>query len=67
MSLSIRRTLVWALSAAIGLLGTVGILAAFSTTLPRYSYGNALLTFLSIAALAFIWLDYGLRAEYLRS
>lgn len=67
MSLSIRRTLVWALSAAIGLLGTVGILAAFATTLQRYSYGNALLTFLSIAALAFIWLDYGLRAEYLRS
>jgi hypothetical protein len=67
MSLTVRRALVWALSALLGLLGTAGILAAFATTLQRYSYGNAVLTFLSIAALAFIWLDYGLRAQYLRS
>jgi len=62
-----RRVAVWILSALIGAAGAAGIILAFRTTLERFSYANALLVFLALGALAFIWLDFVFRTNYLRS
>jgi hypothetical protein len=61
-----RRTAVWALSALIGAAGSAGTILAFRTTLERFSVANALLVFLALGGLTFIWLDYALKTEYLR-
>ena len=65
--MSIRRTIVWIVSTLTGAAAVGGVLIVFSTTLPKFSYANALLVFLSIGSLAFIWLDFILRTQYLRS
>jgi hypothetical protein len=65
--MSIRRTIVWIVSALTGAAAVGGVLIAFSTTLAKFSTANALLVFLSIGSLAFIWLDFILRTQYLRS
>ncbi len=63
-----RRAIVWILSTVTGLAAsyiTVAIL--FNTTLEKFSTSNAVLVFLSIGALVFIWLDFILQTKYLRS
>jgi hypothetical protein len=62
-----RRVIVWAISLVFGLISTVGIILFFGTTLEKFSIANAILVFLSSAGIAFIWLDYLLRTQYLRS
>jgi hypothetical protein len=62
-----RRILVWILSLLFGLGSAAGIVLAFGTTLERFSVTNALLVVVSLGALAFIWLDYFLKTNYLRN
>jgi hypothetical protein len=62
-----RRLLVWGISAAFGLICVLAALRLFDTTLERFAPGNALLVFLSMGSLAFIWLDFLFRTQYLRS
>jgi hypothetical protein len=62
-----RRIVVWAVSLVFGLLITIGIIVLFGTTLEKFSIANAILVFVSSAGIAFIWLDYLLRTQYLRS
>lgn len=65
--MSVRRTIVWVVSGLTGTAAVGGVLIVFSTTLAKFSFANALLVFLSIGSLAFIWLDFILRTQYLRS
>ncbi len=65
--MSARRTIVWILSVGAGAASVAGVLMVFGTTLTKFSMTNALLVFLSIGSLAFIWLDFILRTQYLRS
>jgi hypothetical protein len=65
--MKVRRAIVWVISLGVGAASVVGVLLAFGTTLTKFSYANALLVFLSIGSLAFIWLDFILRTQYLRS
>lgn len=62
-----RRILVWVLSLLFGLASALGVLLAFGTTLERFSVTNAFLVVVSMGSLAFIWLDYFLKANYLRN
>lgn len=61
-----RRALVWLISAASGLAAVFAALAIFHTTLDRFSLGNAALVFAGIGGLAFIWLDFLFKTEFLR-
>jgi hypothetical protein len=65
--MTVRRTIVWIASTFAGAASVVGALLLFNTTLDKFSVANALLVFLSIGSLAFIWLDFVFRTEYLRS
>lgn len=65
--MNVRRAIVWVFSLIFGLATAAGVLLLFGTTLERFSVVNASLVFISFAALAFIWLDFILRTEYLRS
>ncbi|MBL8045091.1 MAG: hypothetical protein JNL09_01040 [Anaerolineales bacterium] len=38
----------------------------FGTTLYKFAYSNVLLLFLSTAGIAFIWLDYFLKTNFLK-
>ena len=49
------------------MVSTVGIILIFGTTFDKFSLANAVLVFLSTGSIAFIWLDYILRTQYLRS
>jgi hypothetical protein len=62
-----RRVIVWVASIVFGLVSSAGVIFAFQTTLERFSVVNAFLVFASFAALAFIWLDWLLHTQYLRS
>jgi hypothetical protein len=62
-----RRILVWGVSVALGVVGVVAVIAAFKTTLSDFSWSNITLVFLACGSLAFIWLDYFLKTQYLRS
>jgi hypothetical protein len=62
-----RRVIVWGASALFGLVSAAGVILAFQTTLDKFSTVNAFLVFASFAALAFIWLDWILHTQYLRS
>ena len=62
-----RRSIVWIASIVFGLVSAAGVLMFFHTTLERFSIVNAFLVFASFAALAFIWLDWILHTQYLRS
>lgn len=64
--MTIRRSIVWSISALFGLAVTYGTIAFFGTTLARFSISNALLVFFSMGSLSFIWLDFILRTQYLR-
>jgi hypothetical protein len=62
-----RRVIVWGASVIFGLVSAAGVILAFQTTLDKFSVVNAFLVFASFAALAFIWLDWILHTQYLRS
>ena len=62
-----RRTIVWIISLLSGLIATVGVIFIFQTTIDKFTVGNAILVFCAAGGLAFVWLDYVLRTEYLRS
>ncbi len=63
----LKRVLVWVLSALSGLAGVAVILQALGTSLEEFSLIDAALVALSLAGLAFIWLDHFLKTEYLSS
>lgn len=65
--MGIRRTIVWIISVLFGLIATAGVLFLFQTTIDKFTVGNAILIFSAAGGLAFVWLDYVLRTEYLRS
>ncbi len=65
--MNFRRTLLWVISIGVGLLSTVGVILLFGTTFDKFSLVNTVLVFLSTGSIAFIWLDYILRTQYLRS
>ncbi len=62
-----RRVIVWGASIVFGVVSAAGVILAFQTTLDKFSVINASLVFISFAALAFIWLDWILHTQYLRS
>ena len=62
-----RRVVVWVISAAFGAICVLAALRLFDTTLEKFAPGNALLVFLSMGSLTFIWLDFIFRTNYLRS
>jgi hypothetical protein len=62
-----RRVIVWVACIVFGLVSAAGVILAFQTTLDKFSVANAFLVFASFAALAFIWLDWILHTQYLRS
>lgn len=65
--MKLRRAGLWLCSVAFGLASVLGALRLFDTSLERFALPNALLIFLSMGALAFIWLDFVFRTNYLRS
>jgi hypothetical protein len=65
--MTVRRTFVWIASTIAGAVSVAAVLLVFGTTLEKFSVANALLIFLSIGSLVFIWLDFIFRTEYLRS
>jgi len=65
--MTVRRTIVWIASTIAGAASLVAVLLVFGTTLEKFSVANALLVFLSIGSLVFIWLDFIFRTQYLRS
>lgn len=62
-----RRAIVWILSILFGVAVTWGTITAFGTTFDKFSESNSLLVFLSMAGLAFIWLDFVLMTDYLKN
>jgi hypothetical protein len=65
--MSARRVIVWAMSLILGIVSTMATIALFGTTLDKFTLGNAILVFVSTGSIVFIWLDYILHTEYLRS
>jgi len=65
--MKVRRAAVWTISLVVGLATCVGVILAFDTTLDKFSLSNALLICLAFGSLSFIWLDYFLKTQYLRS
>jgi ATP-dependent protease ClpP protease subunit len=66
-AMRVRRAAVWGISLVVGLAASAGAILAFNTTLDKFSLSNALLICLAFASLTFIWLDYFLKTQYLRS
>lgn len=62
-----RRAIVWTFSIVTGIVSTVVTILIFNTTLDKFTIGNAILVFASTGSIVFIWLDYILRTQYLRS
>jgi hypothetical protein len=62
-----KRIAVWTLSVLAGAASATGVILFFNTSLERFSFSNALLIFLAIGSLVFIWLDYFLKTEYIRT
>jgi hypothetical protein len=62
-----RRAILWTASLLLGLISTVVTIAVFGTTLEKFTLGNAILVFVSTGSIVFIWLDFILRTQYLRS
>jgi len=70
--MNIRRTIVWVISSVFGIVAAAGVIIAFRSNFTEFSVGLfpgdlPLVLLLSFASLAFIWLDFILRTEYLRS
>lgn len=74
--MNVKRALVWTISAVFGVVTTAGIIfpsiplgpitIGFGTSLEKFQTWNVILLFLSMAAIAFIWLDYILKTDYLK-
>jgi len=62
-----RRTIVWILSTILGAILASGTIMIFNKSLNNLSFGSTLLIFISFTSLAFLWLDYFLKTEYLRT
>jgi hypothetical protein len=62
-----RRFLVWVVSLVFGVASAAGVILAFGTTLERFSVVNGFLVTVAMGAVAFIWLDYFLKTNYLRN
>lgn len=68
-----RRTIVWTISIAFGIAGTLGTMAIFNANFDKFWTGFLfkgdlpLLLLAGYSSLAFIWLDFILRTDYLRS
>ncbi|HLC04106.1 MAG TPA: hypothetical protein VJK02_13795 [Anaerolineales bacterium] len=70
--MNIRRTIVWVVSVIFGIATSAGVIAYFHSDFTEFSVGLfpgdlTLVFLLSFASLAFIWLDFILKTEYLRS
>ncbi|MGD8732026.1 MAG: hypothetical protein PVH92_09105 [Anaerolineales bacterium] len=65
--MTVRRVINWVVTLSVGFFATIITIRIFDTTLERFSLGNAILVFLSIAAIVFIWLDFILKTDYLRN
>jgi hypothetical protein len=70
--LKIRRALVWVVSVVFGLAASAGLILAFQSDLAKFTVGLfpgdlPIVLVLAFASLAFIWLDFILKTEYLRS
>jgi len=71
-----KRLVVWAGSVAFGLVSTAIVIfpdiqlgpiaIGFGTTIEKFAYSNVLLLFLAMGSIAFIWLDYLLKTDYLK-
>jgi hypothetical protein len=62
-----RRTIVWILSTILGAILASGTIMIFNKSLNNLSFGSTLLIFISFSSLAFLWLDYFFKTEYLRT
>lgn len=62
-----RRTIVWVLALLFGAVSSVATIFLFGTTLERFTLINAVLVFLGMGSIAFIWLDWILRTRFLES
>ena len=77
MPLNLRRLLVWLVAIIFGLLVTWVIIytkiplgpvtIGFGTDVNKFAYSNVGLLFISAAGVAWIWLDYFLGTQYLKS
>ena len=77
MSLNLRRSIVWLVALAFGLVVTLVIIYAkiplgpvtigFGTNVANFAYSNVGLLYISAAGIAWIWLDYFLDTKYLKS
>jgi hypothetical protein len=65
--MAVRRVINWVVSLSVGLVSTIIIIRLFDTTLEKFALGNAIMVFLSVAAIVFIWLDFILKTDYLRN
>jgi len=70
--MKIRRSIVWVISAIFGIIAAAGVIVVFRSNFTEFTVGLfpgdlPLVLLLSFASLAFIWLDFILRTEYLRS
>lgn len=62
-----RRTIVWTLALLFGAISAIGTILLFGTTLERFTLVNAMLIFLGMGSITFIWLDWVLRTKLLQS
>lgn len=63
-----KRLLVIALSLIVGMAVTAAVIyLGFQTTPEKFAYSNVLLLTLSVGGIAFIWLDYFLGTQFLKS
>lgn len=66
--MQIKRLIVLAVSIVIGVLITGAIIyLGFGTTPERFAYSNVVLLTIAIGGIAFIWLDYLLGTQFLKS
>jgi hypothetical protein len=70
--MKVRRVIVWAASIVLGAAGACATVLAFGGNFRDFTSGLfpgdlPLVLLLSIGSLVFIWLDYFLKTEYLRS
>ncbi|NIM93144.1 MAG: hypothetical protein GTO18_05470 [Anaerolineales bacterium] len=65
--MTIRRAIVWILSIIFGLICAVATILLFDTTIEKFSIPSTFLIFISFASFAFIWLDFFLSTNYLRT
>lgn len=70
--IGIRRSIVWVVSIVFGVAASAGVIVFFHSDLSEFTVGLfpgdlPLVLLLSFAGLAFIWLDFIFKTEYLRS